>query len=162
MAAKGWVVFSPNYRGSDNLGNAYQRAIFNDAGDGPGRDVMAGLEEVKKRGFVDTARIGVSGWSYGGYMTSWLTGHFPGWKAAVAGAAVNDLVEEYALSDFNVTNRASFAGLLVAVRRRCDQALPGAVADHLRSGDQDADADPVRHGRRAGADHPVLPDVPCA
>jgi dipeptidyl aminopeptidase/acylaminoacyl peptidase len=110
LAARGWVVFSPNYRGSDNLGNAYQRAIFNDAGDGPGRDVMAGLEEVKKRGFVDESRIGVSGWSYGGYMTSWLTGHYSVWKAAVSGAAVNDLVEEYALSDFNVTNRYGFAG----------------------------------------------------
>jgi dipeptidyl aminopeptidase/acylaminoacyl peptidase len=110
MAASGWVVFQPNYRGSDNLGNAYQRAIFNDAGAGPGRDVMAGLEEVKKKGFVDPERVGVSGWSYGGYMTSWLTGHYDVWKAAVAGAAVNDLVEEYALSDFNVTNRYSFAG----------------------------------------------------
>lgn len=109
MAARGWVVFSPNYRGSDNLGNAYQRAIFNDAGAGPGRDVMSGIEELKKRGFVDAGRIGVSGWSYGGYMTSWLTGHFDVWKAAVAGAAVNDLVEEYALSDFNVGNRYSFA-----------------------------------------------------
>jgi len=109
MAARGWVVFSPNYRGSDNLGNAYQRAIFNDAGAGPGRDVMSGLEEVTKRGFVDRSRVGVSGWSYGGYMTSWLTGHYDGWKAAVSGAAVNDLVEEYALSDFNVSNRYSFA-----------------------------------------------------
>ncbi len=108
FAARDWVVFSPNYRGSDNLGNAYQRAVFNDAGDGPGRDVMAGLEAVEKRGFVDTTRVAVSGWSYGGYMTSWLTGHYGGWKAAVAGAAVNDLVEEYALSDFNVTNRYSF------------------------------------------------------
>jgi dipeptidyl aminopeptidase/acylaminoacyl peptidase len=108
MAARGWVVFSPNYRGSDNLGNAYQRAIFNDAGAGPGRDVMSGIEALKKRGFVDEARIGVSGWSYGGYMTSWLTGHYDGWKAAVAGAAVNDQVEEYALSDFNVSNRYGF------------------------------------------------------
>jgi dipeptidyl aminopeptidase/acylaminoacyl peptidase len=108
MAARGWVVFSPNYRGSDNLGNAYQRAIFNDAGAGPGRDVMSGLAEVQKRGFVDGSRIGVSGWSYGGYMTSWLIGHYDVWKAAVSGAAVNDLVEEYALSDFNVTNRYSF------------------------------------------------------
>ena len=108
LAARGWVVFQPNYRGSDNLGNAYQRAIFNDAGAGPGRDVMSGVEEVKKRGFVDPSRIGVSGWSYGGYMTSWLTGHYDIWKAAVAGAAVNDLVEEYALSDFNVTDRYAF------------------------------------------------------
>jgi len=108
LAARGWVVFQPNYRGSDNLGNAYQRAIFNDAGAGPGRDVMSGLEEVEKRGFVDHGRIGVSGWSYGGFMTSWLTGHYGVWKAAVAGAAVNDLVEEYALSDFNVTDRYAF------------------------------------------------------
>jgi dipeptidyl aminopeptidase/acylaminoacyl peptidase len=108
MAARGWVVFQPNYRGSDNRGNAFERAIFNDAGGGPGRDVMAGLEAVEKRGFVDGARIGVSGWSYGGYMTSWLAGHYDVWKAAVAGAAVNDLVEEYALSDFNVTSRYSF------------------------------------------------------
>ena len=109
IAARGCVVFSPNYRGSDNLGNAYQRAIFNDAGAGPGRDVMAGIEAVKKRGIVDEARIAVSGWSYGGYMTSWLTGHFDVWKTAVAGAAVTDLVEEYALSDFNVSNRYGFA-----------------------------------------------------
>ena len=62
MAARGWVVFSPNYRGSDNLGNAYQRAIFNDAGAGPGR-TMSGIEAVKKRGVADASRIGVSGWS---------------------------------------------------------------------------------------------------
>lgn len=110
MAARGWVVFSPNYRGSDNRGNAYQRAIFNDAGAGPGRDVMAGLAHVQKRGFVDAGRIAVSGWSYGGYMTSWLIGHYPGWKAAVSGAAVNDLVESYALGDFNVVNRYGFPG----------------------------------------------------
>ena len=57
IAARGYVVFEPNYRGSDNLGNAYQRAIFKDQGDGPGKDVMAGLEAVKKRGFVDEQKI---------------------------------------------------------------------------------------------------------
>jgi dipeptidyl aminopeptidase/acylaminoacyl peptidase len=110
LAAHDYVVFSPNYRGSDNLGNAYQRAIFNDAGDGPGRDVMAGIEALKQRGFVDEERIAVSGWSYGGYMTSWLIGHYHIWKAAVSGAAVNDLVHEYALADSNVTLRYSFGG----------------------------------------------------
>ena len=42
LAAQGWIVFEPNYRGSDNLGNAFQAGIWNDAGAGPGRDVMAG------------------------------------------------------------------------------------------------------------------------
>ncbi len=110
LAARGYVVFEPNYRGSDNLGNAYQRAIELDAGAGPGRDVMAGVAAVEKEGFVDTSRIAVSGWSYGGYMTSWLIGHYHIWKAAVSGAAVNNVVDEYNLSDFNVIDGLSFGG----------------------------------------------------
>jgi dipeptidyl aminopeptidase/acylaminoacyl peptidase len=110
MAAHGYLVFSPNYRGSDNLGNSYQRAIVNDAGAGPGRDVMAGIEAVKKKGIVDETRIGVTGWSYGGYMTSWLIGHYQIWKAAMAGAAVTDWDDQYNLADFNVTARYSFGG----------------------------------------------------
>jgi dipeptidyl aminopeptidase/acylaminoacyl peptidase len=101
MAAHGWLVFQPNYRGSDNLGAAYQRAIRNDAGEGPGRDVWAGMDVVKKRGIVDESRVAVSGWSYGGYMTTWMIGHFQGWKAAVAGAAVTDQLDQYNLGDGN-------------------------------------------------------------
>jgi dipeptidyl aminopeptidase/acylaminoacyl peptidase len=110
MTSHGYMVFSPNYRGSDNLGNAYQRAIWNDAGDGPGRDVMAGIEAVKKLGFVDESKIGVTGWSYGGYMTSWLIGHYHIWKAAMAGAPVTDIYDEYNLSDGNTSGRYSFKG----------------------------------------------------
>jgi dipeptidyl aminopeptidase/acylaminoacyl peptidase len=103
FAAQGWVVFEPNYRGSDNLGNAVQNSIYLDAGVGPGRDVMAGVEMLEKRGFVDSARLAVSGWSYGGYMSTWLAGHFDVWKAAVIGAPVTDWTTMYALSDGNVT-----------------------------------------------------------
>jgi len=110
LASHGYIVFSPNYRGSDNLGNAYQRAIWNDAGEGPGRDVIAGIDALKKLGSVDEDKIGVSGWSYGGYMTSWLIGHYSIWKAAMAGAPVTDLYDEYNLSDGNVTTRYSFKG----------------------------------------------------
>jgi dipeptidyl aminopeptidase/acylaminoacyl peptidase len=110
LASHGYVVFSPNYRGSDNLGNAFEHAIDNDAGEGPGRDVMTGLAALEHKGFIDESRIGVSGWSYGGYMTSWLIGHYHIWKAAVSGAAVNDLVHSYALSDNNVTQRFSING----------------------------------------------------
>jgi dipeptidyl aminopeptidase/acylaminoacyl peptidase len=110
IAAHDYVVFQPNYRGSDNLGNAYQRAIVKDWGKGPGRDVMAGLEAVKKRGFVDASRIAVTGWSYGGYMTTWLIGNYQGWKTAIAGAAVTDLIDDYNLSDSNVQGRYLFGG----------------------------------------------------
>jgi dipeptidyl aminopeptidase/acylaminoacyl peptidase len=105
IATRGFIVFQPNYRGSDNLGNAYQRAIVNDSGDGPGRDVMAGIEAVKKRGFVDSSRMAVSGWSYGGYMTTWMIGHYQVWKAAIAGAAVTDKLDQYNLADYNVQER---------------------------------------------------------
>lgn len=111
MAAEGWVVFSPNYRGSDNLGNAYAAAIFNDAGAGPGRDVMAGVAELRKRPYVDGARSAVTGWSYGGFMTSWLLGKYPTeWRAGVAGAPVTNWVDQYTLSDGNVQVRYSFGG----------------------------------------------------
>ena len=110
VAARDYLVFEPNYRGSENLGNAYTRAIWNDAGDGPGRDVMAGVAALKKLGFVDETNVAVTGWSYGGYMTTWLMGHYSGWKVAVAGAAVTNMVDQFNLADFNVTERYIFNG----------------------------------------------------
>ncbi len=111
MAGKGWIVFQPNYRGSDNLGNAYQAAIWNDAGEGPGKDVMAGVEVLKKRGIVDTTRIAVSGWSYGGYMSTWLAGRYPTvWRAAVIGAPVTNWLDQYNLGDANVRRANGFGG----------------------------------------------------
>ncbi len=111
MAAEGWVVFSPNYRGSDNLGNAYALAIANDAGEGPGRDVMAGVAELRKRPYVDSGRTAVTGWSYGGFMTSWLLGKYPDeWKSGVAGAPVTSWSDMYNYSDGNVQVRFNFGG----------------------------------------------------
>jgi dipeptidyl aminopeptidase/acylaminoacyl peptidase len=106
FAGHGWIVFEPNYRGSDNYGNAEFSAVYRDHGAGPGRDLMAGLEILKKRNYVDTTRIGVSGWSYGGYMTTWLIGHYTGWKAAMAGAAVIQLDDDYNLNDLRLYIRA--------------------------------------------------------
>lgn len=102
LAGRGFLVFSPNYRGSDNAGNAYLRSIAFDMGEGPGKDAMLGLEAVKARVSVDPKRTLVSGWSYGGYMTSWLLGRYPDvWKAGMAGAAVTDTFDQYAFSDGN-------------------------------------------------------------
>lgn len=103
LAAQGWLVFSPNYRGSRSVGDAFQRAIINDAAEGPGRDVMAGVEAVKALGIVDEERIAISGWSYGGYLTAWLTAHHHIWRAAVAAAPVTDWFDSYSLSDVNTS-----------------------------------------------------------
>lgn len=111
MAAQGWVVFQPNYRGSDNLGNAYMAAIIGDAGAGPGRDVMAGVAMLRKRTYVDPKRTAVTGWSYGGYMTSWLIGNYPDeWQAAMAGAPVTSWEDQYNYGDGSITVRYLFGG----------------------------------------------------
>lgn len=110
FANEGYFVFEPNYRGSDNQGFEYKMAIMSDMGEGPGRDVMAGLKKLKSSGMIDENRIAVSGWSYGGFMTVWLAGHYSGWKAAVAGAAVTDWVDQYNLSDANAARAGSLGG----------------------------------------------------
>jgi dipeptidyl aminopeptidase/acylaminoacyl peptidase len=110
MASEGWLVFQPNYRGSNNLGNAYQRAVINDAGEGPGKDVMAGVDKLISMGIVDTSRMAVSGWSYGGYMTVWLTSFYDVWKAAVAGAAVTDWFDWYSMADLNIWSGLGLGG----------------------------------------------------
>ena len=110
LAARGWIVFEPNYRGGDNADNAFYASIYQDAGQGPGEDVMAGVKALQDRGIVDKTRMAVSGWSYGGFMTSWMIGHYPVWKAAVAGAAITDWTEMYNLSDGNVTTAFQVGG----------------------------------------------------
>jgi dipeptidyl aminopeptidase/acylaminoacyl peptidase len=111
MANEGWYVFMPNYRGSDNLGNTYQSAIHGDWGPGPGRDVMAGVAELRKRSSIDKARTAVTGWSYGGYMTSWLIGNYPNeWRAAMAGAPVTSWLDQYDLSDGNISLKNDMGG----------------------------------------------------
>ena len=111
LAAKGFFVFQPNYRGSINLGDAYQHAIYRNTGKGPGEDVMAGLKKILEKGFIDKTKIGVTGWSYGGYMTSWLIGHYPDtWKAAVSGAALNDWVMDYTIAYYQKGDLYFFGG----------------------------------------------------
>ena len=111
LASHGWVVFEPNYRGSNNGGNAFQAAIWNDAGAGPGRDVMAGVDLLIKKGIADPARMAVSGWSYGGYMTTWLLGNYPDrWRAGVAGASVTDHIDQYAFSDIHAAVASYYGG----------------------------------------------------
>jgi dipeptidyl aminopeptidase/acylaminoacyl peptidase len=143
IAAAGWVVFEPNYRGSDNLGNAFQSAIWNDAGDGPGRDVMSGIEVLKKRGWVDEARMAVTGWSYGGYMTTWLLGHYPVWKVAIAGAAVTNWLDQYNLGDANVRRANGFGG-------------SPYVGDHMRAYQEQA---PITYVTKIKAPTLILSDV---
>jgi dipeptidyl aminopeptidase/acylaminoacyl peptidase len=101
LAARGYFVFRPNYRGSDNLGDAFLEAIVGDMASGPGKDNLAAVDALRQTGMIDESRIFVSGWSGGGLQTSWLVGHASFWRAAVSGAAVNDQFQQAVLSDIN-------------------------------------------------------------
>ena len=64
---------------------------------------MAGVAMLRTRPYVDKGKTAVTGWSYGGYMTSWLIGNYPNeWKAAMAGAPVTDLEDQYNFGDGSV------------------------------------------------------------
>ncbi|MDE2449179.1 MAG: S9 family peptidase [Gammaproteobacteria bacterium] len=98
FAARGFLVFEPNYRGSDNLGNAHEHAIYRDPGAGPNDDVISGIRMLEGKRMVDTARIAAVGHSYGGYMTGWLISHEHFWRCAVVADGALDWTEEYELS----------------------------------------------------------------
>ncbi len=112
LAARGFFVFRPNYRGSDNMGDAFLQAIVGDMASGPGRDNLAAVDALRKTGMIDVSRIFVSGWSGGGLQTSWLIGHASFWRAAVSGAAVNDQYAQALLSDINEPFNEAFFNVL--------------------------------------------------
>ncbi len=110
MAARGWLVLQPNYRGSDDLGLAYQRAVLYDPEDGPGKDIISAVAAVRARGIVDSSRIAVCGWSYGGIMTAWMISRYHIWKAAVSGASVDDWTADYGTADDSLSDVDLFHG----------------------------------------------------
>ena len=88
MAGLGYFVFFPNARGSYGEGEDFTKANVKDFGYGDLRDVLAGVDAVAKRVPIDERRIGVTGWSYGGYMTMWTVTQTQRFHAAVAGAGI--------------------------------------------------------------------------
>ncbi len=84
----GYFVFYPNPRGSFGQGEAFTRGNVKDFGGGDLRDVLAGIDAVEKTAPVDDARLGVTGGSYGGYMTMWTITQTQRFRAAVAGAGI--------------------------------------------------------------------------
>ncbi len=87
FAAHGYLVLAVNYRGSSGRGQEFQKTIFGDWGNKEVVDLLAGVDHVVGMGIVDTERIGVGGWSYGGILTDYLIASAPDkFKAAVSGA----------------------------------------------------------------------------
>jgi len=95
MAGLGYFVFFPNPRGSYGEGEAFTQANVKDFGGGDLRDILTGVDAVLAKVPVDKDRIGITGWSYGGYMTMWTVTQTHRFRAAVAGAGIADWKSYY-------------------------------------------------------------------
>lgn len=99
LAAKGWAVLLVNPRGSDGYGEAFYDGVQGAWGVADHLDFLEPIDTLVAEGLVDADRLAVTGYSYGGFMTAWLTAHDDRFKAGVAGGIVSDLVSEYGASD---------------------------------------------------------------
>jgi len=92
FASHGYAILRPNPRGSSGYGAEFRRANMRDWGFGDYQDLMTGVDRVIEMGVADPQRLGVMGWSYGGFMTSWIVTQTSRFKAASAGAPVTNLM----------------------------------------------------------------------
>ena len=95
LAACGYAVFYPNIRGSVGYGENFIEMNRGDWGGADFKDVMAGVQNLIDRGIADPAKLGIGGWSYGGYMSEWAITQTNDFKAAVSGAGLSNLISEF-------------------------------------------------------------------
>ncbi len=135
LLAEGISVYACNPRGSEGYGQDFVRANFRDWGDGPMADVMAGVDALVADGLVDPDRLGVTGGSYGGYLTSWIVGHTDRFRAALTARSVNDMTSQMLSGDIG---GPMFGAEEYGVNPWEDHELywrqsPIAYADHVRT-----------------------------
>lgn len=101
LAANGYLVLEPNFRGSTGRGEKFAGANQDDWGDGDYQDDMSGVQAMVAKGWADAERLGAFGWSYGGYMTFWIDTQTDKFKAISPGAGLPDLYSMYSQTDIH-------------------------------------------------------------
>jgi dipeptidyl aminopeptidase/acylaminoacyl peptidase len=101
LSAHGYFVLEPNPRGSYGQGEKFTQGNVKDFGYGDFRDILAGVDEVIKTLPVDNNRVGITGWSYGGYMTMWAITQTHRFRAAVSGAGLSNWLSYYGENDID-------------------------------------------------------------
>lgn len=120
FAARGWALFSPNYRGSTGYGDAFLTGLVGHANEVEVADILSGVDALVEAGVADGQRLGVAGWSNGGYLTNCVIAQTDRFAAAASGAGVFDQTLQWAVEDTpgHVVNYV--------------QGLPWEVPDALR------------------------------
>ena len=109
-AGQGWVSFFPNVRGSSGYGEKFLLSNVRDWGGGDYRDIQSGLDDLVKRGIADPAKLGQSGWSYGGYMTAWTLTQTDRFKGVMVGAGLTNMYSMYSTNDLQTVLEEYFGG----------------------------------------------------
>lgn len=110
LAAQGYFVLYTNPRASTGYGEAFRWGTWGEWGSKDYEDVMAGVDYVLGRYPVDPARLGVTGYSYGGYLTNWVITRTDRFAAAVAGAGISNWMSDYGTADIPRTKESEFYG----------------------------------------------------
>ena len=122
LAARGYAILRCNVRGSSGYGKEFRHTNHKDWGGGDYHDLMTGVDHVIEQGVADPGRLGVMGWSYGGYMTSWVIGHTAaiqggiGWRGQSPTSSASPAPRTFtasspATSAANPGTRTSFTGI---------------------------------------------------
>jgi dipeptidyl aminopeptidase/acylaminoacyl peptidase len=111
LASRGYAVLMPNPRGSTGYGHAFQQLLQDDVGGGESRDLVAGALAMVERGIADRARLGIAGWSWGGYLTAWTITQTDIFRAAVMGAGLSNMVSDHGQGDIPSANLLYYPGL---------------------------------------------------
>lgn len=102
LASLGYLVVFTNPRGSNGYGEAFCKAIFADWGNKDFEDVMAGVDHVIEQGYVDSGKLGVGGWSYGGILTNYVITKTERFAAAISGASETDMFSAFGTDDLHL------------------------------------------------------------
>jgi dipeptidyl aminopeptidase/acylaminoacyl peptidase len=110
LVSRGFAVLTPNPRGSTGRGSEFQRRLIDDVGGGEMRDVIAGAQAMVDRGIADPERLGVGGWSWGGYLTAYTITRTQMFKAAVMGAGLANMISDHGTDDIPSANLYYYPG----------------------------------------------------
>ena len=145
LANRGYYVFRPNPRGSYGQGEAFTQANVKDFGSGDLRDILAGVDAVQTSAPIDAERVGITGWSYGGYMTMWALTQTQRFKAAVAGAGISDWLSYYGTNDIDTWMLPYFGASVYDDPKVYERSSPMTFIKNVRTpilllgGDRDAE-----------------------
>ena len=132
LAGKGYAVLQPNYRGSTGYGDAFLRDMIGHYFENAHLDVMAGVDELVRRGIADPDRLVKSGWSAGGHMTNKIITFTSRFKAASSSASISDLTDLYYLADAGAVMEEYF-GKPWANRASYSQHSPLTHVENVRT-----------------------------